>query len=84
MAYIKIHKFDTQKIADDAMNYLNTHHGLPVKGGVTKFDNTSYTKHTDGYYYIAYDDDWTFVLGTPIEILNPSEFIPPINNETII
>jgi len=44
MPFISGYKFDTKKIADDAMTYLNTHHGLPVNGGLTKFDETSYTK----------------------------------------
>lgn len=75
MEFINGYKFNTKQIADDAMNYLNTHHGLPVKGGVTRFDETSYTQHPDGFYYIAYDAEWTSVLGEPIEIE-----LPPINN----
>lgn len=62
------YKFSTKQIADEAMNYLNTHHGLPVQDGVTKFDENSYNQHSDGFYYIAYDVEWTSVLGEPIEI----------------
>jgi hypothetical protein len=62
------YKFDTKKIADDAMSFLNTHHGLPVNGGVTMFGVWSYSQHADGYYYIAHDAEWTSVLGEPIEI----------------
>lgn len=68
MAHINGYKFNTKKIADEAMDYLNTHHGLPVKGGVTKFDENSYLQHPDGFYYIAYDAEWTSVLEEPIEI----------------
>jgi hypothetical protein len=68
MAFINAYKFDTKQIADEAMGYLNTHHGLPVNGGFTKFDNSSYQQHADGYYYIAYDAEWTSVLGEPVEI----------------
>jgi len=75
MGLIKGYKFATKQIADEAMGYLNTHHGLPVKGGVTKFDETSYIQHPDGFYYIAYDAEWASVLGEPIEIE-----LPPINN----
>jgi hypothetical protein len=63
-----VHKFDTKQIADEAMNYLNVHHGLPVQGGLTKFDETSYKQHPNGYYYIVYSEKWTSVLGEPIEI----------------
>jgi len=75
MELINVYKFETKQIADEAMGYLNTHHGLPEKGCVTKFDETSYIQHPDGFYYIAYDAEWTSVLGKPIEIE-----LPPINN----
>lgn len=71
MELFKVYKFDTKQIADEAMAYLNTHHGLPVKGGVTKFDENSYTKDPDGFYYIAYDAEWTSVLGDTTEIKLP-------------
>jgi hypothetical protein len=63
-----VHKFDTKQIADEAMNYLNVHHGLPVQGGLTKFDETSYKQHSEGYYYIVYSEEWTGILGEPIEV----------------
>jgi hypothetical protein len=69
------YRFDTKQIADEAMSYLNSHHGLPVKGGLTKFDEKSYKTHPDGYYYIAHDVEWTNVLGQPIEIELPTENI---------
>lgn len=68
MQHINGYKFDTKQIADEAMAYLNTHHGLPVKGGGTKFDENSYTQHPDGFYYITYDAEWTSVLGETVEI----------------
>lgn len=75
MGLIKGYKFDTKQIADEAIGYLNKHHGLPVKGGVTKFDSGSYLHHPDGFYYIAYDAEWTSVLGEPIEIELPTNNI---------
>ena len=68
MPFISGYKFNTKKIADDAMTFLNTHHGLPVPNGLTKFDETSYNQHSDGYYYIINDTEWTSPLGEPIEI----------------
>jgi hypothetical protein len=68
MAFISGYKFDTKQIADESMAYLNTHHGLPVPQGVTIFNESSYNQHIDGYYYIAYDIEWTSPLGEPIEI----------------
>ena len=68
MGYINGYKFDTKQIANEAMSYLNTHHGLPVNGGVTMFNESSYTQHEDGFYYIAFDSEWTSALGDPIEI----------------
>lgn len=73
MQYINGYKFSTKQIADDAMGYLNAHHGLPVHGGVTKFDSNSYLQHLDGFYYIAYDAEWTSVLGEPTEIELPTQ-----------
>jgi hypothetical protein len=68
MAFINAYKFDTKKVADDAMTYLNTHHGLPVQDGETMFSASSYVQHPDGFYYIAYDKEWTSPLGEPVEI----------------
>ncbi len=62
------YKLDTEQIANDAMSYLNTHHGLPTENGITMFGESSYFEHTDGFYYIAFDTEWTSALGEPIEI----------------
>lgn len=62
------YKFNTKQIADEAMDYLNTHHGLPVQNGVTKYDESSYKQHPDGFYYIPFDAEWTAILGTPTTI----------------
>ena len=62
------YKFDTKQIADQAMSYLNTHHGLPTKNGITMFGEGSYSQHVDVFYYIAFDSEWTSALGDPIEI----------------
>ena len=71
-----VHKFDTKQIANDAMKCLNQIRGLPVPNGLTKFDERSYYTHPDGFYYMPYSEEWTSVLGEPIEI-----DLPPINNE---
>jgi hypothetical protein len=68
MAFFSGYKFDTKQVADEAMGYLNTHHGLPVHEGVTIFNESSYNQHVDGFYYIAYDSVWTSFLGEPVEI----------------
>jgi len=68
MAFISGYKFDTKFMANQAMSYLNTHHGLPVNKGVTIFNENSYLQHADGFYYIGYDSEWTTPLGEPIEI----------------
>jgi hypothetical protein len=66
--FISGYKFDSKLMADQAMNYLNTHHGLPTKNGVTKFSEVSYTQHAEGFYCIAFDTEWTSPLGEPVEI----------------
>ena len=68
MAFLKAYKFNTKQIADEAVSYLNTHHGLPVQGGETMFGVSNYTQHADGFYYISFDTEWTSPLGEPIEI----------------
>ena len=68
MASFNAYKFNTKQIANEAMSYLNTHHGLPVSQGVTMFSASSYVQHPDGFYYIAYDTEWTSPLGEPVEI----------------
>ena len=68
MAFFSGYKFDTKQIANEAMGYLNTHHGLPVPQGVTIFNESSYAQHADGFYYILFDTEWTSPLGEPIEI----------------
>jgi hypothetical protein len=68
MVFISGYKFDTKQIANEAMAYLNIHHGLPVSKGVTIFNESSYAQHPDGFYYIAYDTEWTSPLGEPVEI----------------
>ena len=68
MARISGYKFETKLMADQAMSYLNKHHGLPTKNGITMFSDCSYSQHADGFYYIAFDSEWTSALGDPIEI----------------
>lgn len=64
------YKFETKQIADEAMDYLNTHHGLPIVGGTSCFSQNSYKLHTDSFYYIEYNE-YTSCLGEPIEIIPP-------------
>jgi hypothetical protein len=68
MAFINAYKFATKLMADQAMSYLNTHHGLPTENGVTMFGEDSYSQHAEGFYYIAFDSEWTSPLGEPVEI----------------
>lgn len=72
MQFINGYKFDTKQIANEAMGYLNTHHGLPdANGGTSYFSEASYKSHPDNFYYIEYDAEWTSCLGEPIEIELP-------------
>lgn len=68
MERISGYKFATKLMADQAMSYLNTHHGLPTKNGITMFGEGSYSQHAEGFYYIAFDSEWTSALGDPLEI----------------
>ncbi len=68
MVHISGYQFETKHMADQAMSYLNTHHGLPTENGITMFGEGSYSQHADGFYYIAFDSEWTSALGDPIEI----------------
>jgi hypothetical protein len=58
----------TKEGLEKAVKDLNEYHGLPVKGGVTKFSEESFTKLNENEYFIAYDKDWTSILGEPIEV----------------
>lgn len=51
----------------NAIKTLNEYHVLPIEGCLTQFSESSFTLH-DGSYIIAYDEYWTSILGTPIEI----------------
>lgn len=73
---IKGYKFTTKEQANEAMELLNAEHGLPVDGGLTKFDENSYQLHPDGFYYIAYDAQWTAILGKPVDIVLPEIKVP--------
>lgn len=76
MAFIKGYKFTTKEQADEAMEMLNAEHGLPVDGGLTKFDENSYQLHSDGFYYIVHDNNWTYTLGQPTDIELPKIEFP--------
>ena len=67
----KAHVFETKEEADSAMSVLNEHHGLPVEGGLTQFDERSYHTH-EGGFYIPYTENWTDILGQPVEIDLPT------------
>lgn len=76
MASIKGYKFTTKEQANEAMEMLNAEHGLPVDGGLTKFDENSYQLHSDGFYYIAFDAEWTAILGKTVDIVLPEIKVP--------
>ena len=76
MASIKGYIFTTKEQANEAMDMLNAEHGLPVDGGLTKFDENSYQLHLDGFYYIAFDAEWTAILGKPADIVLPEIKLP--------
>ena len=76
MLSIKGYKFTTKEQANEVMELLNTEHGLPVDGGLTKFDENSYQLHLDGFYYISYDADWAAILGEPTDIVLPETKLP--------
>lgn len=59
------YKYNTIQDVDNAVEALNTYHGLPINGAATQFSRSSFMLHADGYYYIAYDNEWTEILGTP-------------------
>ena len=70
---MKVHKFNNKQSADEAMAYLNQIHGLPVEGGISKFDETSYRYSPEGFYYIPFSAEWTSELGETVEIELPTQ-----------
>jgi hypothetical protein len=67
MQYIKGYKFDTVEEADLAMQQLNKYYGLPVKNGISIFDERSYFQVGDAYC-LTEDEMLIPVLGEPIQI----------------
>ena len=67
MGHINAHIFETKEQADAAMQQLNDHHKLPVPGGSSMFDSTSYSFNGE-VYYIEYSLEWTSILGQPTKI----------------
>jgi hypothetical protein len=67
MQYIKGYKFNTVEEADLAMNQLNKYYGLPVKNGISIFDERSYFQ-IENAYFLTEDEMLIPVLGEPIEI----------------
>lgn len=61
------YKFTKEEL-EQAIKDLNDYHGLPVKGGVTMYSEESFIKLSEDEYIIAYDKEWTSVLGEPIKI----------------
>lgn len=70
MEFIEIsgHKFNTREEADEAVLFLNNHHGLPNDECVSQFSESSYKEHVNGFYYLNYSPKWTSILGTPEKI----------------
>jgi hypothetical protein len=75
MASIKGYIFNTEEQANKAMELLNKYHGLPVEGGTTIFNESSYQQFDEGFY-IAYDAEWTAILGKPADIVLPKIKLP--------
>jgi hypothetical protein len=65
MQSIKGYKFDTVEEADLAMQQLNEYYGLPVKNGISIFDERSYFK-IENAYFLTEDEMLIPVLGEPI------------------
>lgn len=70
----------TKEGLEQAIKDLNDYHGLPVEGGVTKFSEESFTMLNEEEYFIAYDAEWTSILGEPIEVtIEKNKIIPKVN-----
>ena len=65
MESFKGYKFNTVEEADLAMQQLNEYYGLPVKNGISIFDERSYFKIED-FYFLTEDEMLIPVLGDPI------------------
>ena len=67
-----VHLFDNLENAKQAINQLNLHHGFPIMEGGTQFtDKDIY--HYINNYFIIYHEDYTSILGEPIEIELPTQ-----------
>lgn len=62
MEFTKGYLFEKNEDALAAIDKLNKHYGLPVEGGISKFDEQIIFKKDNGYF-IPYDDKWTYILG---------------------
>ena len=67
MAFINGFQYNTIEEVEEVCKTLNTHHGLPVKDGITIFDESSFIRVGETWV-IPYDAEWTAILGTPIDI----------------
>lgn len=67
MAFINGYKYSYEGVLT-AIDTLNNFNKLPVDNGVTKFSEESFRKLNENEYFIAYDKDWTSILGEPIEV----------------
>jgi hypothetical protein len=65
MESFKGYKFNTVEEADLAMQQLNEYYGLPVKNGISIFDERSYFKIED-FYFLTEDEMLIPVLGEAI------------------
>lgn len=67
MAFINGYQYNTIEEVEKACDTLNSHHGLPVKDGVTIFDESSFIR-AGKTWVMPFDAEWTAILGTPQEI----------------
>jgi len=66
MQSFKGYKFDTVEEANLAMNQLNKYYGLPVKNGISIFDERSYFQ-IENAYYLTEDKMLIPIFGEPTE-----------------
>lgn len=79
MESLLVHKFLTKEEADEAMSTLNTYYKLPITPNygidpiITMFNSHSYSYHPEDFYYIPYNEQWTFMLKQPEIIILPEQ-----------
>jgi hypothetical protein len=68
MAYIKGYKYDTEQLAEEAVNLCNTYYGIPQSpDDITRtWCDYQYAELNNPiFWYIIYDESLEIVLGEP-------------------